>query len=174
MWSTNARFCLQCGNALEACQVEGRERLRCTRCDFVLWANPASAAAGVVLDGRSRVLLVRRAIEPFRGHWALPAGYQEADEHPALTVVREVLEETGIEVEVVRLLDLIYIPEDPRKPANLAVFLCRPLGGALCAGLDAEAAEWFELERLPPKLGFQNGPRILQRLVPGGDLHGSL
>ena len=171
MWSTNARFCLQCAGPLTAREVEGRSRLGCSRCDFVLYANPASAAAGVVLDGAGRVLLVQRAIEPYREHWALPAGYQEADEDPSWTVVREVREETGIEVAVVRLLDLLYIPEDPRKPANLAVYLCRPSGGALCAGLDALAAGWFELGSLPHKLGFRNGPRILDRLAPGGDLH---
>lgn len=174
MWTVDARFCLLCGNELVSRHVEGRARLRCGRCSFVLYGNPASAAAGVVLDGSGRVLLIQRAIEPFRGHWALPAGYQEADEDPALTAIREVREETGLEVQVVTLLDLLFIPEDPRKPANLAVFLCRPTGGLLQAGNDAVDAGWFDLGRLPAKLGFQNGPRILERLVPGGDLFGKL
>jgi ADP-ribose pyrophosphatase YjhB (NUDIX family) len=171
MWSFSARFCLLCGNELVNRDVEGRLRLRCTRCEFVLYRNPASAAAGVVLDEHGRVLLIRRAIEPFKGFWALPAGYQEHDEHPGLTAAREVREETGVEVRIVRLLDLIFVPEDPRKPANVAVFLCRPTGGVLRAANDAAEAAWFDLARLPSELGFQNGPRILERLVPGGDLH---
>jgi ADP-ribose pyrophosphatase YjhB (NUDIX family) len=153
-----------CGAALTLAHVEGRERRRCAGCTFVLYENPASAAAGVVVDESRRVLLIQRAIEPYRGFWALPAGYQEVDEHPRQTVAREIREEAGIEVDVVELLDLLFIPEDSRKPANLAVFLCRPTGGDLRPGHDADAAAWFDLERLPEKLGFDNGPRILRWL----------
>jgi 8-oxo-dGTP diphosphatase len=150
--------------------VEGRHRKRCARCRFVLFENPASAAAGVVVDARLRVLLVRRAIEPFRGSWALPAGYQEADELPQETARREVMEETGIDVRVGRLLDLVFVPKDARKPANVAFFLCQPTGGRLRAGEDAVEAAWFPLAGLPADLGFQNGPLLLHRMAPGGDL----
>lgn len=136
----------------------------------MLFENPASAAAGVVLDEHRRVLLIRRAIEPFRGQWALPAGYQEMDEHPWETAVREVREETGAEIEVVELLDLLFIPEDHRKPANLAVFLCRYVGGGLTPGYDAIEADWFELTALPDELAFRNGPRILHGLRDGDRL----
>jgi len=143
--------------------------VRCSACSFVLYENPAAASAGLVLDERGRVLLVRRAIEPFRGQWALPAGYQEVDEPPAQTAVREVLEETGIQVEVLSLFDLIFVPEDLRRPANVAIYRCRPLGGELHAGEDALEAAWFALDNLPRDLGFDNGPRILERLRrPGG------
>jgi ADP-ribose pyrophosphatase YjhB (NUDIX family) len=138
----------------------------------VFFENPACAAAGVVLDERRRVLLIRRAIEPYKGQWALPAGYQEVDEEPAQTAVREIREESGIEVEVVELLDLLFIPEDQRKPANLAVFLCRSVGGSLAPGHDAFDAAWFDLDHLPAQLGFANGPRILHRLRDGGRLAG--
>lgn len=138
----------------------------------MMYENPACAAAGVVLDERRRVLLIRRAIEPFRGQWALPAGYQEVDEHPHETAMREVREETGAEIEVVELLDLIFIPEDHRKPANLAVFLCRYLRGGLTPGYDASEAGWFDLADLPEQLAFDNGPRILYGLRDGDRLAG--
>ncbi len=149
--------------------IEGRERPRCPACPFVHFENPASAAAGVVIDPDRRVLLVRRAIEPFLGSWALPAGYQEIDEDPRDTVVREIREESGIDVEVLELFDLLFVIAPTRKPANLAVYLCRPLGGQLQPGHDASEAAWFELDRLPMDLGFENGPRILHRLrdAPG-------
>jgi len=170
VWTANARFCPLCGAELAFARIEGRRRRRCPACAFVLYENPASAAAGVVLDAAWRVLLIRRALEPFRGAWALPAGYQEADEEPGDTVVREVREETGLSVAVVRLLDLIHVCEDARKPANVAVFQCRPLDGALRPGHDALEAAWFELGALPADLGFDNGARILRRLLPEGDL----
>lgn len=153
-----------CAALLARAIIEGRERVHCASCAFVWYENPACAAAGLVLDADRRVLLIRRAIEPFKGQWALPAGYQEIDEAPARTAVREIQEESGIDVEVIELFDLLYIPEDARRPANLAVFLCRPLGGRLQPGHDALDAAWFDLDRLPADLGFENGPRILDRL----------
>ena len=164
MWQRRAKHCPLCAATLVQVRREGRERAHCSACSFVLYENPAAASAGLVLDERRRVLLVRRAIEPYRGQWALPAGYQEIDEPPAQTAVREVLEESGIEVRVLSLFDLIFVPEDLRRPANVAIYLCAPVGGVLRAGEDALEAAWFDLEELPPDLGFENGPRILERL----------
>ena len=139
-------------------------RLRCGSCAFVLYTNPASAAAGVVFNERGEVLLVRRAIEPYRGYWALPAGYQEIDEEPAATVVREVFEEAGVEIEVHGLLDLLFVTGDVRKPANVAVFLCHAVGGVLKPGDEESEVAWFPLDALPSEIGFDNYARILGRL----------
>ena len=125
--------------------------------------NPASAVAAAVQDG-PRVLLIRRNLAPHRGSWALPAGYPEIDEDPRETARREVREETGLEIEVGDLFDAVWIPDDPRKPANVLVYLCRPSGGKLQAGSDAAEAAWFDLEDLPEEVGFDNRERILARL----------
>ncbi len=132
------------------------------------YLNPACAAAGAVLDGDGRVLLIRRRIPPYRGQWALPAGYQEIDEDPRDTALREVREETGLEVEVVRLFDLVWVSDDPRKPADVIIYLCRPVGGELQAASDADDARWFPLDDLPQKVGFDNRRRILHRLPRSG------
>jgi 8-oxo-dGTP diphosphatase len=120
------------------------------------------------LDEDRRVLLVRRSIEPFRGDWALPAGYQDLHESPQEAAIREVREETGLGVEVIRLLDLQHVPDDPRKPANVAVFLCKlkdgPGAGELQAGDDASDAAWFPLNDLPDSMGFPNNRKILDAL----------
>lgn len=173
MWTRRAKYCPLCATPLERAEVEGKLRPRCPDCGCVLFENPAPAAAAVVLDSARRVLLIRRTIPPFAGAWALPAGYQDIDESPPDAVVREVREETGIEVEVVRLLDLLHVPDDPRKPANIAVFLCRVIGGSLRAGDDASAAAWFPLDALPEEIGFENRERILLPLVEGFGRDGS-
>lgn len=164
MWHQLARHCPLCSAELAEAEVGGRLRRRCGVCDFVLYLSPASAAAGVVLNRRGQILLVRRAIEPFCGFWALPAGYQEIDEDPEQTVVREVREEAGLEVEVQGLLDLLFVCDDPRRPANVAVYLCRAVGGTLRPGLEETEAGWFSLDGLPGPIGFDNYPRILERL----------
>jgi ADP-ribose pyrophosphatase YjhB (NUDIX family) len=171
VWQRQAKHCPLCAAPLARAEVEGRERVRCERCAFVLYENPACAAAGMVLAPDGRVLLVRRAIDPFKGFWALPAGYQEVDEEPALTAVREVFEESGIEVEVVELIDLLFVAKHAFKPANLAVYLCRPTGGTLRRGEDTLEAAWFDPDDLPRDLGFENGPRILTWLARHRDRH---
>ena len=167
VWQDQAKHCPLCSAELRESQVGGRVRLRCMRCAFVLYSNPACAAAGVVFNERGEILLVRRAIEPYRGFWALPAGYQEIDEEPVATVAREVFEEAGVEIEVQGLLDLLFV-RDSRKPANVAVYLCRAVGGMLRPGEEESEAAWFSLDALPSQIGFDNYSRILERLRHAG------
>lgn len=165
MWHGIAKHCPRCGTPLEQAEVEGRARPRCPACAFVVFGNPASVAAGLVVDRVGQILLVRRAIEPCAGQWALPAGYQEIDEELPSTARREVREEAGVEVDVVQLLDLHYVAHVGRRPANVAFFLCRQIGGALKAGDDALGARWFPLAQLPAEMAFDNGVWIRQRLA---------
>lgn len=164
MASDRPRHCPLCGAPLVPDVVEGRSRLRCPHCRWVHYQNPAGASAGVVVDAHGRVLLVQRALDPGRGAWALPAGYQEVDEDPARAAEREVLEETGLRVQACALLDLIFVPAGTRKAANLAVYLCRLTGGELKAGDDALDAAWFALDALPATIAFDNRERVLEPL----------
>ena len=165
MWQEQARHCPLCGARLIEAEIGGRPRRRCERCSFVLYKNPASAALGVVFNAGGELLFVRRTLQPFAGTWSLPAGYQEIDEDARETVVREVREETGVEIEVEGLLDLVFVADDPRKPANVAVFLCRAVGGEARPGDEESAVDWFPLDALPEEIGFDNYPRILARLL---------
>jgi len=161
----HATHCPLCGSDLKPTQWEGRLRPRCRSCGFVYFFNPASAAAGVVLDAsEGQVLLVRRRIQPFMGSWALPAGYQEIDEEPQVAVLREVREETGLEVEVQRLIDVVWVGDDPRKPANVIIYLCKAVGGKLQAASDVSEVAWFSLKDLPEDMGFGNR-ELLERFL---------
>lgn len=168
MWESKARFCPQCGAPLEDAAIDGRERRRCTACRFVLYLNPASAAAALVVS-EGRILLVRRGIEPFKGLWGLPAGYQEYDESPDQTVVRETREETGLHVSIVRLFDVLFTRDDPRKKANLVAYLCQVVGGTLCAGDDATEADFFAADRLPVDIAFANNRYLLSKWRAGAN-----
>jgi ADP-ribose pyrophosphatase YjhB (NUDIX family) len=102
--------------------------------------------AVVVEDGR--VLLVRRGRAPLLGHWTLPGGVLEVGETLRSGVAREVLEETGLEVEpmeLVELLERIYREgERVRYHYVIADYLCRVTGGVLHAASDADAVRWVE------------------------------
>lgn len=115
-------------------------------------ARPILGVGAVVVDG-SRVLLVRRANEPLKGEWSLPGGAVELGETLEAAVVREVLEETGLTVEVgpiADVLDRLHIDSDgrPRFHYVLVDFICRARSGALARGSDAAAAEWVDLSDL--------------------------
>lgn len=167
MWETRASYCPHCASALEEVSLDGRARRRCRACGFVLYQNPASAAAALV-EVDSTILLVKRGIEPFKGLWGLPAGYQEYDESPEEAVVRETREETGLEVEVVRLCEVLFTRDDPRKKANLVAYLCRPIGGSLAPGDDAIDARFFAPEEIPGDVAFANNRVLLARWIARG------
>jgi ADP-ribose pyrophosphatase YjhB (NUDIX family) len=171
VWETKARFCPLCATELREVALEGQARLRCDRCAFILYANPASASCAVVVRDRS-VCLVKRNIEPYRGHWTLPAGYQEYFETAEDAAIRETREECGLEIEILGLLGVMYTTDDARKRANLTVYLARPIGGSLGPGDDAQDAGFFEVDALPESIGFQNNRRVLEairRACPPGE-----
>jgi len=112
---------------------------------------PIVGVGAVVVDG-GRVLLVQRGREPLKGKWSLPGGMLEIGESLHEGVVREVLEETGLGVEpieLVELLDRIVREEGPegrrvRYHYVIADYLCRVIGGSLQACSDAAAVRWVE------------------------------
>lgn len=161
------KYCARCGSALVDRLIEGRLRRACANCHYVVYSHPTIGAVAAVVRDRS-VLLVRRRVEPFRGHWTLPAGYLELEEEPWETARRETREETGIEIEHVELLGVLTNRDDHRRRGVVVAYLARPVGGVLRAGDDAEEAAYFELERLPQELGFANNRRLLEDLLRRG------
>ena len=99
------------------------------------------------------MLLVERAGNPLKGHWSIPGGLLETGETLEAAVKREVLEETGLRVVVVKFFEIFerIMPDDKGRTAYhylLADFLCRPVGGKLCPSSDASAAAWVPKARL--------------------------
>jgi 8-oxo-dGTP diphosphatase len=161
------RFCIACGTRLVAREIDGRQRQACPACEHVAYENPVPAAAVAVRRGE-QVLLCRRAIDPYRGTWMLPAGYQEVDEDIESTAVREVREETGLIVRLTGLLDVLTTTDDPRKAAILVVYQAEEVDGELLPGSDALEAAFHPLEDLPDNVGFRNHRVVLERLRRGG------
>jgi ADP-ribose pyrophosphatase YjhB (NUDIX family) len=103
---------------------------------------------GAVVVEQGRVLLVQRGTEPAKGQWSIPGGLIDVGESLREAVAREVLEETGLVVEpleLIELLDRIHRDgERVRYHYVIADYLCRVVGGELLAGSDADAVRWVE------------------------------
>jgi len=141
-------YCPCCGHALEDREAFGRVRRFCSACDRIVF-HDHKVAAGVLVEHGGKVLLIRRALGPRKGFWSFPAGFVEFDERPAEAAVRECREETGLEVEITGLLDVIG-PE-PDGAANIViVYWARLVGGELKADDDADKVAFFRLDELPP------------------------
>jgi ADP-ribose pyrophosphatase YjhB (NUDIX family) len=132
----------------------------------------AAGVAAVVFDGAGRVLLGRRADN---GLWGLPSGRVEAGETVEEAARREVREETGLRVEVMRLIGIYSEPESQvfSYPTGevvqfvTACFLCRAIGGLVRAdGVEALEAAFFDPERPPADL-LPMHPRWLSDALSG-------
>ena len=109
-------------------------------------------AGGIVRDAAGRLLLVRRGTAPSAGLWSVPGGRCLPGESAARACVREVAEETGLVVEVVRLAGTVERPAPDGGVYVIDDFVCRLVGGALSAGDDATDARWVsrsEMAELP-------------------------
>lgn len=102
----------------------------------------------VVLDDAGRLLLIRRANEPGRGRWSVPGGRVESGETDHQAVIREVVEETGLAVEITRLLGNVQRPAPDGEVFDIHDYSCRVTGGTLRAGDDAGDARWCDAETL--------------------------
>jgi ADP-ribose pyrophosphatase YjhB (NUDIX family) len=105
------KYCSECGVAVEWRIPEGDSLPRhvCPACGVIHYQNP-KLVVGSIPEWEDRILLCRRAIEPRRGLWTLPAGYLELGETVAQGAIRETLEEANARVDITQLFALLSIP----------------------------------------------------------------
>jgi 8-oxo-dGTP diphosphatase len=109
------------------------------------YRNP-TPTADIILQRDSKILMVRRKKDPFKGQLALPGGFINEGETAEEAARREAIEETTLEVEPIEILGVYSDPKrDPRKHIMSIVFVGIIVGGSDKAGDDAESIEWVEL-----------------------------
>jgi ADP-ribose pyrophosphatase YjhB (NUDIX family) len=138
-------------------------RPACGSCGWIYFADPKVAVAVLVeMDGQ--VLLVRRANDPRRGLWTLPAGFVDAGEDPVLAAERECLEETGLRVKVTGLLDVIFGLEHPRGAHIVIAYRGESMDGVLQPADDVDRVAYFPRDNLP-ELAFSATRKILRSKI---------
>ena len=156
--SPDDKYCPSCASPLEEKEAAGRQRPVCPNCGRVVFYDPKVAATCIVERGE-QVLLVKRGNEPGYGLWSMPGGYVDRGEVVEDAAAREVLEETGLEVEIDRLVGLF---SEAGHPVMVAAFAARELGGHLKAGDETLDVGFFSPADLPP-LAFPRDEQILAR-----------
>jgi 8-oxo-dGTP diphosphatase len=155
------RYCPLCTTALTLVESGQELRATCPACGFVQYRNPAPAVSVLVVD-KGQVLLGKRRGEPGRGTWALPSGYIEYGEDFLSTGVREVKEETGLDVQICAIVNVVSSFVSPRFHFLGIYLAARLLGGELAAGDDLAAVDWFPLEGPLPEMGFQEDMAVVE------------
>jgi len=128
--------------------------------------HPGLAVDGVLLlDGK--LVTVIRGQPPFLGMHALPGGHVELGEGTEAAMIREFLEETGLQVEIERLVGVYSDPRrDPRGHTVSVAYSLRKIGGKLLAGSDAASVDLVDPKGLP-KMAFDHATIVADFLAGG-------
>jgi len=124
---------------------DNRHRLVCPDCDYIAYENP-KVVVGVVATWEDKLLMCRRAIQPRKGYWTLPAGFMEMGESPEEGAAREAWEEARAQLEIVDLLALYSLGH----VSQLQLFFrARLLTPEVSAGPESVEVGLFDFDRLP-------------------------
>lgn len=124
----------------------------------VLWLLQRNSLCGEVFIVREdgKLLLIKRANDPFSDYWALPGGFSEYGEHPAETAKREALEETGWTVELTGSIvdvNLDSFPDDPQSEHRVVVsYLAKPISQIDEVDDETLGQEWVDAGSLPENI----------------------
>lgn len=138
-------YCQACGAELSRKLVEGIERPFCEPCGRTYFLDPKVAVV-VVTSEKDMVLMVRRGVQPALGEWSFPSGYVDRGEAVEDAARREVLEETGLEVQLTRL---VGVYSRAGSPIILVVFDGVITGGVPRPGHDVQEVRRFHKYGLP-------------------------
>lgn len=159
------RFCPRCGAGVRP----GGGGVECAACGYEAWANAAPSASAFIEDVEGRLLLGRRAHEPFQGLWDIVGGFLEEDEHPLDALVREVREETGLDVvpgDYAGCWIDVYGPDAPGVVHTLNLYwrVRVPAGTTPVPADDVAELRWFAPHELPPReqLAFECVPLAIE------------
>jgi len=154
--------CPLCGTQLALIAKGGKQRPACPNCGFVQFRNPYPGAV-VLVERDGQVLLGKRSGSYGAGKWGLTQGFIEFGEDFLTAAIREVKEETGLDVEIRSILSVVSNFLSPRLHTLAIVLLAGVVGGELRAGDDLEAVEWFPLSGPLPEMAFEADAHICER-----------
>ena len=161
----NVRFCSRCGTALQFGPIAGeeRDRLACQACGFIFYVNPRLVVTTLPITDRGEVMLIRRGIAPGYNRWAQPGGFLEIDETVLEAAIRETFEETGLQVEPMRMVGLYSRVE---AAVVVVAYEARIVGGEPMTTRESLETRPFAPDQIPwPHIAFQTSAQALRDWV---------
>ncbi len=156
------KYCPLCGTQLTLKEKGGKQRPACPNCEFVQFRNPVPGIV-VLIEKGGYVLLGKRRGGFGKGKWGLPQGYIEFDEDFLTAAIREVKEETSLDVAIRSIVNVVSNLLSPRLHTLAIVLLAGVVSGELCAGDDLETLEWIPISGPLPEMAFEADVRIIER-----------
>jgi ADP-ribose pyrophosphatase YjhB (NUDIX family) len=142
----------------------GRLHRVCPDCGFIHFDDPKVAVVAFV-EQNQRVLLVRRAMHPERNLWALPGGFVDYGEDPREAAIREVREETNLDVRVTRLIGVNGGKRGSGSASIVIIYAAEVIGGTAEARDDADAFLWYAASDPLPEIAFESTRSLLDEWV---------
>ena len=169
------RFCPHCGAPLPPTTVPPLQVLRqdCTQCGTVHYRN-AKPTAGALITRNGRLLLGKRAFEPFKDWWDVPGGFLDPWEEPEDGLAREIREETGLSVTTKRLFAVLNDTYGDEGDYTLNFYyLAETTPGEPVACDDVTELSWFSPTELPERIAFTAGRKVVEAWKAAA-LHGDV
>lgn len=154
-------YCIQCGTPLKEKKIERKFRKYCDKCGYIHYINPVPIVA-VVVNRDSKILIVKRGIEPQKGKWVLPGGFVDDDESPEQAAIRELKEETNLDAEDVKLITLVSAQSEMYGPILMLGYEALNVKGNPHAGDDAVDVKFEKIADIN-KIAFRTHRQILQK-----------
>ena len=152
-------FCPYCGTGFR-----NNSTRKCLNCGFVQYKNPLPGVSVIVSDSEGSVLLGKRKNES--DSWCLPCGFIELNENFLDAAHREVKEETGLDIEIDSIVNVVSNIINPKLETIVIVLLGKVIGGEMRAGDDLIELKWVDSDSLP-KLSFAADDFIIKRYFQG-------
>ena len=124
---------------------DDHERLVCQQCGFINYENPKLVVGSVVTDPDDRILICKRAIEPQRGLWTIPAGFMELHESPEQGAAREAMEEACAKIQIRDMLAVYTIKHISQVQIMFRAKLLSPDIAAGPESLDVDLVKWEDI-----------------------------
>jgi 8-oxo-dGTP diphosphatase len=160
--SQNLKYCPVCGTKCAQQEKNLQIRPTCPSCGFVHYRNPYPGVV-VLIEQEGSVLLGRRASGSFQaGKWCLPGGFIEFDENFIMAAIREVKEETNLDIEVKSILNVSsnFLALDLHT--LVVTLVANVLKGVPKPGDDIEELRWFQISGKLPEMAFQADTYIIK------------
>ena len=154
------KYCSICGAELK----KQNGNLACVKCSFVNYRNPRPTVTGLILH-KNKLLLTKRARSPFKNWWDLPGGFVERGETAEQALIRELKEETGLDIWGLKFFGtykgVFHSLSDPFDVLSI-VYCAKSPTGQLQALDDVSESKWFSKNEIPTKIAFDSNQEIIK------------